>query len=78
MEDGGNGEVPSSVSGHQKTKKGPDSVVPKGRNEHSSGTASPKDVRPSSLVQVIIYVINITAYQKKKRKERKRGSIMPS
>ena len=61
MKEGGNGEIPSSVGGHEQAKKGPNSVVVKGRNKHSGGTACSKYVCPSPLVQVIIYVIYIAA-----------------
>lgn len=61
MEDWGNGEVPSSVSGHYKAQKGPDSVVVKRRNKDCGGTTSSEDVSPSPLVQIVIYVIYVAA-----------------
>lgn len=54
-----NCEVPCSVSGHEKAQKGPDSVVVKGGNKDSGGTASSEDISPSPLVQVVIYVIYV-------------------
>lgn len=63
MEERGNSEVPSSVSGHDKAQKGPDSVVVKGRNKDSGGTASSEDVSPSPLVQIVIYVIYVAEQQ---------------
>ena len=62
MEDGCNGEVPSSVSGHQQSKKRPDPVVVEGRNEYCGCTTCSKYVCPCPLVQVIIYVIYIAAH----------------
>lgn len=59
MKERGNCEIPGSVSGHEEAQKGPDSVVVKGRNKDSGGTASSKDVSPSPLVQVVIYVIYV-------------------
>jgi len=60
-----NGQIPSSVGGHAKTKEGPYPVVVKWWNEHCGGTTSPKYVGPSPFVQVIIDVVYITAYKDK-------------
>jgi hypothetical protein len=54
-----NCKIPSSVSGHNKTQKGPYSIVVKWRNKNSSGTTSSENVSPSSLVKIIIYVIYV-------------------
>lgn len=64
MNEGCYGEVPSCVSGHYKAKERPDSVVVKGRNEDSCSTAGSEYVSPSSLVQIIIYVIYVAANSK--------------
>ena len=61
VDKGSNGHIPSSVSSHHKTKKRPNSVIVKRRNEDSGSTASAKDIRPSPLVQIVVYVIDITA-----------------
>ena len=61
MEERGNSEVPSSVSGHEEAKKGPDSVVVEGRDKYSGGTACSKDISPSPLIPIIIYVIYVAA-----------------
>ena len=61
MKERGNCEVPSSVSGHEEAKKGPDSVVVEGRDKYSGGTACSKDVSPTPLIQIIIYVIYVAA-----------------
>lgn len=61
MENGGNGEVPSSVGGHQESKERPDSVVVEGRNEDCGCTTSSEYVCPCPLVQIIIYVIYVAA-----------------
>lgn len=61
MNKGSNGQIPCSVSGHYKAKKCPDSVVMERRNEHSGSTAGTKYVSPSSLVKIVIDVVDITA-----------------
>jgi len=61
VEERGNSEVPSSVSGHEEAKRGPDSVVVEGRDKYSGGTACSKDISPSPLIQIIIYVIYVAA-----------------
>lgn len=53
LKDRGNGEVPSSVSGHEETQKGPDSGVVEGRDKDSGSTTCSKDVSPGPLVQII-------------------------
>ena len=62
MEDGGNGEVPSSVSGHQESKKRPNPVVVEGRDEDCGCTTCPKYVCPCPLIQIVIYVIYVAAH----------------
>jgi len=65
MSNGCNGQIPSSVGGHAKTKEGPYPVVVEWWDEHCGGTASSKYVGPSPLVQVVIYVVYITVYNDK-------------
>lgn len=57
-----NSEVPSGVSGHPEAKKRPNPVVVERWYEHRRGTASPKYVRPCPLVQIIVYVVNVTVF----------------
>lgn len=57
-----NGHIPGGVSGHAKTKKRPNSVVVERGYEDSGSTTSSKYVGPCPLVQMIIYVVYITAY----------------
>lgn len=60
MNDSCNGHIPSSVGGHSETKKWPNSVVVEWGYEHSGGTTSSKYVCPSPLVQMIVYIVDIT------------------
>ena len=60
MDKGSNGEIPCSVSSHNKTQEGPNSVIMKWRDEDSCSTASSKDIRPSSLVKIVVYVVDVT------------------
>ena len=62
MEDGGIGEVPSSVSGHQESKKRPNPVVVEGMDEDCGCTTCPKYVCPCPLIQIVIYVIYVAAH----------------
>ena len=64
MDKGSNGHIPSSVSGHHEAKERPNSVVMERRNENSGSTTSAKDISPSPLVQIVVYVIDITAKTK--------------
>ena len=57
-----NSQVPSSVSGHSKSQKRPNTVIVKRRYEHRGGTASSKDISPSSFIQVVIYVVDVTVF----------------
>lgn len=50
INNGSNGQIPSSVGGHSQPKEGPNSVVVEGGYEHSGGTASSKDISPCPLV----------------------------
>lgn len=61
MNYGCNGHIPSSVGGHAKPKKRPDSVVVERGYEHSGGTASSEYVRPCPLVQIVIYIVYVAA-----------------
>lgn len=61
MEEGGDGEVPSSVGGHEEAEEGPDSVVVEGWDEHGGSTAGAEDVSPRPLVQVIVNVVYVAA-----------------
>ena len=61
MHKGGNSEVPSSVGSHEEAKKGPDSVVVEGWDEHCGGTTCSENVSPCPFVQVIIYVVYVAA-----------------
>ena len=61
MEKCGDGEVPSSVSGHDKTEERPNTVIVERWYEDGRGTTSTKYIRPSPLVQSIVYVIYIAA-----------------
>lgn len=64
MKKRGNGEIPSSVSGHDQAKKGPNSVVVERRDEDGGGATRSEYVSPCPLVQIVIYVINIAATNK--------------
>lgn len=60
MDKGSNCEIPCSVSSHNKTQEWPNSVIMKWRDEDSCSTASSKDIRPSSLVEIVVYVVDVT------------------
>lgn len=55
-----NGHVPSSVGGHAKAKKRPNTVVMEGGYKYGGCAASSKYVRPCPLVQMVIDVVYIT------------------
>lgn len=67
MYKGGNGHIPGGVSGHAEAEKRPDSVVMKGRDEHSGGTASTKNISPCSLIQSVVDVVNVTVLIRKNK-----------
>jgi hypothetical protein len=54
-----NGEIPSCVSCHSKSKERPNTVIVEGWYEHSCSTTCSKDICPSSFVQVVIYVVDV-------------------
>lgn len=60
MGKGSYGHIPCSVSGHHEAQEWPDSVVVERRDEDRCCTACPKDVSPSSLVQIVVYVVYVT------------------
>lgn len=64
MDKGSNGHIPSSVSGHHKAKERPNSVIMERGNENSGSTASAKYISPSPLVQIVVYIIDVTAKTK--------------
>lgn len=64
MKEGGNGKIPSSVSGHCKTQKRPNSVVMERRNKDSGGTTCSKYVGPCPLVKLLVYVIYVATNYK--------------
>lgn len=66
MKQSSNGHVPRCVGRHDKANEGPDSVVVEGRNKYCGGAASPKDVCPCPLVQVIVYVVDVTVISPRK------------
>lgn len=60
VEKGGNGEIPGGVSGHEEAEEGPHPIIVEGWDEHCRRTARPKYVRPSPLVQVVVYIVYVT------------------
>ena len=70
-----NCQIPSSVSGHYKAKKRSNLIVVKEGYERSSGIAGSKYICPCSLVQMVIYIIDITVHITWKRKKKK-GQII--
>lgn len=68
MDNSGYGQVPGRISGHAKAKKRPNTVVVKGRNEHSGGAASSKNIGPCSLIQSVVDVVNVTVFIRKKQR----------
>ena len=61
MDDGGNGEVPCGVGGHEEAEEGPDPVVVERRDEHRRGAAGAEDVRPRPLVVLVVDVVDVAA-----------------
>ena len=61
MDNGGDGQVPCGVSGHTQAEKWPNPVIMERRYKNSGCTTCTEYVSPCSLVQVIVYVINVTA-----------------
>jgi hypothetical protein len=61
VEDGGDGEVPRGVGGHDQAQEGPDPVVVKRRDEHRGGAAGAEDVGPRPLVQLVVDVVDVAA-----------------
>ena len=61
MDEGGDGEVPGSVGGHDEAEDRPDPVVVEGRDEHRGGAASSEDVGPRPLVQPVVDVVDVAA-----------------
>jgi len=59
--DGGNGEVPCGVGGHEEAEEGPDPVVVEGGDEHGGGAAGAEDVRPCPLVVLVVDVVDVAA-----------------
>nr|ACR35780.1 unknown [Zea mays]ACR36768.1 unknown [Zea mays]ACR36815.1 unknown [Zea mays] len=57
--DGGNGEVPCGVGGHEEAEEGPDPVVVEGGDEHGGGAAGAEDVRPRPLVILVVDVVDV-------------------
>jgi hypothetical protein len=60
--DGGNGEVPCGVGGHEEAEEGPDPVVVEGGDEHGGGAAGAEDVRPRPLVILVVDVVDVAAH----------------
>ena len=63
MEEGGDGEVPRRVGGHDEAEEGPDPVVVERRDEHRGGAAGAEDVGPRPLVQPVVDVVDVAAHQ---------------
>lgn len=61
MNKGCNGQIPSCVRGHAKANEGPYPVVVEWGYEHCGGTTSSENISPSPFVQVVIYVVYVTA-----------------
>lgn len=57
-----NGKVPSGVSGHAKTEKGPYPVVVKRWNKYCGCTTRSEYVSPRPLVQLVVYIIYVTVH----------------
>lgn len=60
MDKGGYSQIPCSVTGHEKAQEWPDSVIVERRDKDCCRTASSKDVSPSSFVEVVVYVVDVT------------------
>ena len=61
VRDGGDGEVPCSVGGHEEADERPDPVVVEGGDEHGGGAAGAEDVGPRPLVQLVVDVVDVAA-----------------
>jgi len=61
VRDGGNGEVPRGVGGHEEAEERPDPVVVEGGDEHGGGAAGAEDVRPRPLVVLVVDVVDVAA-----------------
>ena len=59
VDEGGDGEVPRRVGGHDKAEEGPDPVVVERRDEHRRSAAGAEDVRPRPLVQLVVDVVDV-------------------
>ena len=59
MDEGGDGEVPRGVGGHDEAQERPDPVVVERRDEHRRGAAGAEDVRPRPLVQLVVDVVDV-------------------
>lgn len=67
-----NGQIPSSIGGHDKAQKRPNPVVVERGDEHCSSTACTKDVGPCSLVQLVIYIVYVTEKLNSNLKKKKK------
>ena len=61
VRDGGDGEVPCSVGGHEEADERPEPVVVEGGDEDGGGAAGAEDVRPSPLVILVVDVVDVAA-----------------
>jgi len=61
VDEGGDGEVPGGVGGHDEAEEGPDPVVVEGGDEHGGGAAGAEDVGPRPLVQLVVDVVDVAA-----------------
>lgn len=59
VDEGGDGEVPSRVGSHYQAEERPDSVVVVGGDEHCCCAACSEDIRPGSLVQLVVDVVYV-------------------
>lgn len=74
VDKGSNGHIPSSVGGHHEAKERPNSVIVERGDEDSGSTASAKDISPSPLVQIVVYVIDVTAKPNPSKSYEKAGN----
>ena len=61
VRDGGDGEVPCGVGGHEEAEERPDPVVVEGGDEDRGGAAGTEDVRPRPLVILVVDVVDVAA-----------------
>ena len=61
VRDGGDGEVPCGVGGHEEAEERPDAVVVEGGDEDRGGAAGAEDVRPRPLVILVVDVVDVAA-----------------